>query len=177
MKKYKIHPATTSFYYSTLTITSWLPIVYFTIIIDSLKYCQDNKGLSLLGYVIMPTHMHLITSNSESTNLSHIMRDFKNFTSKKIRDQLTNDNRKAFLDVFARAAERYPKQQYKVWQDEFHPVGLISEKWFTEKLNYMHYNPVRKGFVESPEHWKYSSAKNWYHDDDSIIKIDEELVF
>ncbi|MFO7889757.1 MAG: transposase [bacterium] len=88
MKKYEIYSETTSYYYSTVSITAWLPIFqdecYFKIIIDSFKYCQEHKGLYLLGYVIMPTHLHLITSNNDSTSLSEIMRDFKNYTSKEI---------------------------------------------------------------------------------------------
>jgi len=80
MKRYKIYNNETAFYYSTCTIIAWLPVFqeekYFNVIIDSLKYCQKNKGLYLLGYVIMPTHLHLITSNSEDTTLSDIMRDF-----------------------------------------------------------------------------------------------------
>ena len=44
-------------------------------------------------------------------------------------------------------------------------------RWFVQKLQYMHDNPVRKGFVESPEDWKYSSARNWINDDNNIIEI------
>jgi len=82
MKRYKIYPETTSFYYSTLSIIGWTPIFQddylFRIIIDSLQFCRNQKGLFLLGYVIMPTHLHMITSNEENTTLSDIMRDFKN---------------------------------------------------------------------------------------------------
>jgi len=46
-------------------------------------------------------------------------------------------------------------------------ASLYSEKWFYQKLNYLHENPVRKGFVTKPEDWKYSSAKNWLLDDHS----------
>jgi len=43
-------------------------------------------------------------------------------------------------------------------------------------MNYLHNNPVRKGFVELPECWKYSSARNWFNNDDSIIGINKEIV-
>ena len=86
MKRYKVYPEITSYYYSTLSITAWIPIFqnnhYFRLIITSLQFCRKNKGLFLLGYVIMPTHLHLITSNEVNTTLPEIMRDFKNFTSK-----------------------------------------------------------------------------------------------
>ena len=180
MKKYKIYPETTSCYFSTISITAWLPIFqgdhYFKIIIDSLKFCQSQKGLLIHGYVIMPTHVHLITSNKETHNLSEIMRDFKNYTSKEIKKKLTEDNRIQFLKIFSNAAENLQKQQYKIWQDGYHPVALLSEKWFNEKMEYMHYNPVQKGFVELPEHWKYSSARNWLKEDDRIIEIDRGFI-
>ena len=50
-------------------------------------------------------------------------------------------------------------------------IALKSGKWFNQKLQYIHANPVRKGFVEKPEAWKYSSARNWLLNDHGIIKI------
>ena len=88
MRKYKIYPETTSYYYSTLSVFAWLPVFqdegYINIIIENLKFCKKYKGLYILGYVIIPTHFHLITSNEDTTSLSEIMRDYKNFTSKEI---------------------------------------------------------------------------------------------
>ncbi len=78
----------------------------------------------------------------ETHNLSEIMRDLKNYTSKEIKKKLTVDNRIQFLKIFSNAAENLQKQQYKIWQDGYHPVALLSEKWFNEKMEYMHYNPV-----------------------------------
>ena len=50
-------------------------------------------------------------------------------------------------------------------------VLLRYGRLFVQKFQYMHDNPVRKGFVESPEDWKYSSARNWLNDDNNIIEI------
>ena len=68
------------------------------------------------------------------------------------------------------------KQKYKTWKADYHPVALKTDQWFNEKMDYLHYNPVRKGFVEKPEHWKYSSARNWLLDDESIIRINRECL-
>jgi len=163
-----------------LSIIAWIPIFqdepYFKIIIESLKYCRIHKGLLLIGYVIIPTHLHLVTSNTNDTTLSEIVRDFKSYTSKRIRERLMEDNRTHYLKVFKHAAKTLPKQIYKIWQDDYHPIALISNGWFHQKMEYMHHNPVRKGFVELPEHWKYSSARNWLLDDDSIIDIDRHTL-
>jgi putative transposase len=64
----------------------------------------------------------------------------------------------------------------KVWQDEYHPEAIYSEKWFHQKLSYLHDNPVRKGFVSRCEDWKYSSARNWLLDDHSLIQLDLNII-
>lgn len=176
MKRYRIVTSETTFYYSTCTIIYWIPLFqsesYFKIIIESLKYCQRNKGLILHGYIIMPTHLHLITSHHQNEKFSNIMRDFKHFTSSQIITTLQDDNKLYYLSIVEKAAQkRTINQHYKVWKDEYHPIALKSGKWFNQKLHYMHANPVRKGFVDKPEAWKYSSARNWLLNDHSIIKI------
>ena len=181
-RHYKTDETLTSIYFSTCTITEWLCVFkeekYFNIIIDSLKYCIEHKGLLLLGFVIMPNHLQLMTCHEENTTLSVIMRDFKHFTSTKIAEMLVTDKNYLFLHVCKKAAQgRSKKQDYKIWQDEYHPIAITSEKWFLQKMEYMHYNPVRKGFVERPEFWKYSSARNWLSDDDSIIKINRDTIW
>jgi putative transposase len=178
MKRYKVSPEETSFYCCTCTIINWIPVfqkdIFFQIIIESLRYCQTNKGLILHGYVIMPTHLHMITSTKEPVLLPEVMRDFKHFTSTTIIKTLEKENNIFYIDLFRSFSKsRNLDQKYKVWQDEYHPIALKSEKWFNQKLDYMHYNPVRKGFVEQPEQWSSSSARNWLLDDNSIIKIEK----
>ena len=180
MKRYKVHSKTTSCFFSSLTITDWVPVFqndkYFDIIIDNLQYCRENKGLLLLGYVIMPTHLHVITMHNNKTTLSDLMRDFKSYTSKEISKQMSSDGKEWYLKKFKSAACPFSKQRYKVWQDGFHPISILSTKWFSEKVYYIHYNPVRKGFVENPEYWKYSSARNWLMDDNRVIEIDKIMI-
>jgi len=118
-----------------------------------------------------------MNSHQEGLAMSEIMRDFKHYTSSKIAEMLVKNNNHLFLHVFKKAVESRSKQHdYKVWQDEYHPIAITSEKWFLQKMEYMHNNPVRKGFVDRSEHWKYSSARNWILDDDSIIKINREII-
>ena len=179
MRKYKIDPELTSYYFCTSTIVEWQCVFkeekYFRIIIDSLNFCREHKGLYLLGYVIMLNHIHLIVSTDEGILLSHVMRDFKRHTSKLIAEQLEKDKEKLLLYVFKKAAIKQGSK-YKIWQDEYHPVALYSEEWFNQKLNYMHFNPVRKDFVTRLEDWKHSSARNWYQDDHSVMSLDLKVL-
>jgi REP element-mobilizing transposase RayT len=108
----------------------------------------------------------------DPNKISDVIRDLKRHTSQEITDYIeeTLPGKNLFwLKPF------YGKKINHVWQEGYHPVLLYSEKWFVEKLNYIHNNPVEKGFVERPEYWKYSSARNYILEDDSLIKIDRIL--
>ena len=175
MSSYKVYPETTRMYFCTNTIVDWQCVFkedrYFKVIIDSLNYCRQKKGLLLFGFVIMPNHMHCMAASKEGFELPDIMRDFKRYTATKITELLEEDNERLFLHLFRKAGE-WQKTKIKVWQDEYHPVAIMSEKWFREKMEYIHANPVRKGFVVNPEDWKYSSARNWILDKHDVITLD-----
>ncbi len=180
MKRYRVYKQNYNVYFSTSTIVEWLPIfssdVYFKIIIDSLKYCQDNKGLNLIAYVIMPEHIHLVTANLETTSLSDTMRDFKRFTSREISGLLRKDRKKLLLEVLEKAAQiGKGNTEYKVWQDDFHPEAIYSETFLRQKIDYIHQNPVRRRLVSKPEDWAYSSARNYTSNDETLITVDKFL--
>ena len=71
-------------YFTTHTIVEWLPVfrerVYFEIITRSLNYCQENKGLTVFGYVIMLTHFHLVAQTDDGVKFQDVMRDKGDFT-------------------------------------------------------------------------------------------------
>jgi putative transposase len=147
-------------------------IQFFSAVIDSLKYCQLHKGLRLHGYVIMPNHVHTMLSASEG-DLSSIVRDYKRFTSTKIWELLQESGNSRLLRYFSRAAKRAGKgNTFKIWQAGSHPEPILNHAFFLRKLNYIHENPVRKGYVSRPEHWTYSSARNYYLNDHSVIHVD-----
>ncbi len=112
----------------------------------------------------------------KETALSNFIRDFRAYASRRIGEQLEQQGCEGFLHIIENSAKNLPKQQYRVWKDDDHPVALISKKWFNLKMRYMHNNPVRKGFVEKPEHWKYSSARNWFLDDDGVLAVDQRIL-
>lgn len=134
---------------------------------------MQYKELHLQGFVIMPNHVHFILSVGEKINLSDVIRDFKRHTSKEITDLLKNEKKRGILREFYKTADFEGRGNvYKVWQEGFHPITIESENFFYEKLTYIHENPVRKGFIEKPEYWKYSSARNYINDDHSIIRVE-----
>lgn len=94
-EKYKFHNPD-GVYFVTSTITDWVDIftksVYCNIVVDSLKYCQQNKGLVIHAWVIMSNHIHLIISRNSKPQLSEIMRDFKRFTSIELIKELQGNS-------------------------------------------------------------------------------------
>jgi REP element-mobilizing transposase RayT len=154
-------------YFLTFQIVGWVDIftrrIYRDIVIESLSYCQKNKELLLYAYVIMSNHIHLLVQ-SETGNLSGFVRDFKNYTSKKILDEIETgtESRKDWMKmVFAYHGKLKPKQTSQIWTHESHAEEIYSPKFILQKINYIHENPVRAGIVEKAEDYLYSSARNY----------------
>jgi len=66
---------------------------------------------------------------------------------------------------------RETKSSYQVWEEGFHPKLIQSEAMMFEKINYIHQNPVKKGYIEEAEHWRYSSAKDYMGIED-LLKVE-----
>jgi putative transposase len=91
---------------------------------------------------------------------------------------LAIDNAKLFLHLFRKVAEGKKKEQaYKIWRDEFHPKAIYPQNFFLQKLRYMQDNPVRKGLVSKPEHWRYSSARTWLYGEENDVRINMDRLF
>ena len=159
-------------HFITSSILYWIPIFrrddYFRILTDSLTYCSQNKGLQIHAYVIMPDHFHAICS-CPSGRFSDVLRDMKKHTSKQLGAKLLEDGRQLWLKPMQKAADI--PGGVKVWEDEFHPEQIYSETFFMQKLDYVHQNPIKAGFVTDPCHWKYSSAGFYYLQTESTVPI------
>lgn len=183
--KYKIRDKDKA-YYVTITTVGWVDI--FTrkeqklLIINSLKYCQQNKGLIIFAYCLMPSHLHMICKADDGFNLSDIMRDFKTFTSKNIIKQLIEEpesRREWMLAYFSSVCNHLKREQkYKVWQDGNQAKEIYSNNFLFEKLNYIHQNPVEDLIVEQAEDYLFSSARNYAELESylDVVLLDSKLV-
>ncbi len=161
-------------YFITSTIVEWIPVfttkAYFEILIQSFVFCRQNKGLKLFCYVILDNHFHAIVAG---TNLSRTIADLKKFTARTIIDQLKIDQKEWLLNQLAYFKKRYKTQSdYQLWQEGYHPQLIISEEMLRQKIRYTHNNPLKRGVVSAPEHWLYSSARNYLLGDNSVIELD-----
>jgi len=167
-EKYKIWDNNKA-YFLTMTITSWIDLFtrpeYKFVVIDSLKYCQDKKGLTVFGYCLMTSHLHLLARADGEFSLSEILRDMKKHTSKQLVKKIEEEpesRREWMLEVFRKAAIQYKgKVRYKIWQEGNHPEEVSSNRFFDEKIKYIHYNPVKEQIVDRPEDYLFSSARNY----------------
>lgn len=166
-------------HFLTITIIEWIDIFtkpqYFQIIIDSLKYCRENKGLLLYEFAIMTNHLHLIARAKAGSKLSQIISDFKKHTTREILRELEKDNRKYILNLIRNSFAKKKDCQNQIWQRENYPEAIESEKFLFQKTDYIYGNPVRKKYVAKQEDWLYSSARNRILNDNSIIELDNPL--
>jgi len=159
--RYKINePA--SAHFLTCTVVGWLPV--FTrpeaaqILLDSWRFLQENGRLTLYGDVVMENHLHLIAS---AADLAKEIGDFKSFTARQILDMLETCGETGLLDLIRHLKpDRKVDRKYQFWVEESHPQEILNPEMMTQKLEYMHFNPVRRGYVDDPTHWRYSSARN-----------------
>jgi putative transposase len=160
-------------HFITCTIVGWLPVFtrarYLDIITASLTFCRQQKGLRLHAYVILDNHLHLMVS---ADNLSQVIRDFKRHTAKEILAVARQEDKQWLLKQFEFFKSAHKgNSQHQVWQEGFHSQAITAEDMLRQKLDYIHYNPVRIGSVDCPEDWRYSSARN-YLGQDGLLEID-----
>jgi REP element-mobilizing transposase RayT len=150
-------------HFITCTISAWLPI--FTrpdtvqIVLDCWKFLQAHDRLTLYGYVILENHLHLIASGAD---LSAELQSFKSFTARRIIDLLESQGVRMLLKQLELHKARHKTQsRYQLWEEGSHPQLIANEEMMRQKLQYMHNNPIERGYVDDPVHWRYSSARNY----------------
>jgi putative transposase len=150
-------------HFLTCTIVGWLPV--FTrpetvqIVFDSWQFLHDQDRMSIFGYVVMENHLHLIAC---ADDLGKEIGDFKSFTARKIIDLLEEHKAEILLKQlrFEKARHKMDRE-YQLWQEGSKPKVIGNNEMMLQKLEYMHYNPVKRGYVDEPVHWRYSSARNY----------------
>jgi putative transposase len=178
-RKYKIRDQE-KLYFVTFTIVEWIDLftrrVYRDIFLDSLRYCQMNKGLDLCAYCIMSSHIHLIIGRNSEDPIEGIIRDIKKFTSIKFLEEIqqsAEESRKEFLlSHFGSAGRLNPNNtHFQIWQQHSHPIELNTNEKVHRCINYIHQNPVVAGIVLSSEEYLYSSASNYAGLIDTLIEV------
>ncbi|WKN32910.1 transposase [Porifericola rhodea] len=143
-------------YFVTFTTVEWIDalprLAYKNVVVESLRYCTQEKGLIICAYVVMSNHIHLIISAQEGFNLSDILRDLKKFTSKRLIEAIIQNPQESrnrwMLWIFRSAGQRNSNNKYyQFWQQDNHPVELSNNQMMDQRLDYIHQNTVAAGLV------------------------------
>lgn len=162
-------------YYVTFTIVEWLPVFIdeppCKIVTDSLNFCVEKKNLRVAAYVIMPNHVHIILFDADFDNerLKHTLDDMRKFTGRQLADYCGQRLSPVITNTFREHSGK--DRQRRFWQPTQHPVGIFTQKVFEQKVNYIHWNPCRKGLVRQPEDWRFSSAGFWMNNAESDVEL------
>lgn len=178
-RKYKFHNPD-GVYFITFSVVKWVDVftrdIYRKIMLDSFRYCQKEKGLVIHAYVIMSNHLHMIISKKGKNLLESIMRDMKKFTSDNIINAIKNnpsESRKNWMiELFKEEGCKNSNNKIsQFWQQDNHPIELTSNKMMDQKLDYIHNNPVKQGFVKRAEDYPWSSMSD-YLGEPGFIKVE-----
>ena len=159
--RYKIYEPSQP-HFVTCTILHWIPIFTnqesVSIVINSLKYLQKSDNLKIYAYVILENHLHLVV---QSNDLAKTMAKFKRYTAIEIIKLLKRKNISTILEQLAFYKKAHKKdREYQLWQEGIQPKQIISHKMMKEKIEYIHNNPVKRGYIDNPVHWRYPLVPN-----------------
>jgi len=156
-------------HFITFAVVEWVDVFtrkdYRDIVLESIRFCQLEKGMLLHSWCIMSNHLHLIIS-AKNEDLSDVLRDFKKFTSKQIISAIEankqESRREWMLRIFKEAGEKNSRNsEYQFWRQDNQPMELCSAAFIFQKMNYIHNNAVEAGIVEKAEDYLYSSARDY----------------
>ena len=158
-KKYKFTEHE-GIYFFTATVVDWIDVftrnIYRNILINSFRFCQKNQGLRVHAWVLMSNHFHMICSFADNKEAGMVIKNIKSFTAIKIIDAIINndlESRKAWmLNIFEENGKANKNNyRFQFWQHENHPILLDDPQKYRQRLNYLHENPVKAGFVYEPQ--------------------------
>ena len=129
------------------------------VVLQMLEEVRKKYLFSVAGYVVMPEHFHLLIGEPKHCTPSSVMRALKQRAARKLlRDMRTNGNHECAATF---------------WQPRFHDFNVYSREKYIEKLRYIHRNPVRRGLVEKPEDWEWSSYRFYAKGIKGPVKLNE----
>ena len=139
-------------------------------LIESIKSSREKHEFDIWAYVLMPNHVHLlICPKQEQYSISEILQSIKQPVSRKTIAYLKEYNPSG-LKYLATSQKHRP---YRFWQKGGgYDRNILKDKTVINIVRYIHNNPVRKGLVETPEQWKFSSAADWHSVSQGLILVD-----
>ena len=121
---------------------------------ETLEVLRERHGFDLFGYVLMPEHVHLLLSEPTRQSLATTLGVLKGETSKRLKGK-----------------------RVQFWQRRYYDFNVLTYQKYTEKLKYLHRNPVKRGLVANPEDWPWSSFRHYLHGEQGRVEIESEWTW
>jgi len=119
---------------------------------NSLEQTRRSYGFGVLGYVVMPEHVHLLVSEPETAPLATALQALKQSVARRLA----------------------LRQREPFWQARYYDFNVWSDRKRVEKLRYIHRNPVTRGLVAKPEDWRWSSFRHYAMGIEGVVEIESE---
>lgn len=169
-------------HFITCTVVDWINLFthnqYRNVVINGLRNYRERKNLKIFAYCIMTNQIYLILG-TEDESLGDVCSDLKRDIALLLKKRIAEnpqETRAAWMlpAMNGATSSSDPEKEFQLWEDHFHPIPLTSKKLADQKLRYLHSQPVTSGYVQKPEDFLYSSARN-YAGQKAIMKIDTDL--
>jgi len=131
-----------------------------------LEQVRRRYQFVVVGYVVMPEHIHLLISEPQKRTPSTAMQALKLSFARRFLGQMRRRRNSAQANLFADGPRH-------IWQKRFYDFNVWTSRKRAEKLRYMHRNPVKRGLVESPELWRWSSYRAYSLGETGTVRINE----
>ena len=165
-------------FFITFTCANWLPLFQLTNAYASVYKWFDilkSKGHHIIGYVIMPNHLHvLIAFSNTSTPINYIIGNGKRFLGYQIIQKLTIQQENNLLEQLKKyvvPSKKRINKQHQVFEPSFDWKECYNIKFMKQKIDYIHSNPCKKGLGKLPEDYVHSSATYYFTGNQGIYPV------
>ncbi len=150
----------TVLFFFTSTCLSWQPLLLDDqrkqIILNSLKFLVEDNRIWLYGFVIMPNHIHLLWRKQEKWIKKDIQQMFLKFTAQQLKFLLIAQDLNNELSKYR---STQGDRAYHFWERRPFKAEMYNRHVAYQKIDYIHYNPVKAGLCDFPEDYWFSSAR------------------
>jgi len=147
---------------------------FIGVFLEELEKARIQYSLSILGYVVMPNHVHLVLLPRENIKLGSVIGLIKAQSARRILKICKNDNPIILKNLLV---VRNRRKRYVFWQRRCYDHNCRTIEAVREMINYCHMNPVKAGLVDNPDEWPWSSYRWYLGDMDSIVEIDDVELY
>jgi putative transposase len=139
------------------------PNRYKDLFLTILEQGRHKYTFVVFGFVVMPEHVHLLPGQPKRKDLSMVMQVLKQRVSRRIRRRVRKQRSGAQGELWGPPTTNLPH----FWQGRSYDFNMFTQRKFKEKLRYIHRNPVKRGLVELPEQWRWSSYRSYAYGEES----------